>query len=85
MQIIEKEIELQKLKDSLQSGDSFWIPMYSDPYRHFMNNSINTSSSDEEYKVYSYKPRVYMQGTLFLFVIVLFIIIILNWLFYSKL
>ena len=49
-----------------------------------MNNSINTSSSDEEYKVYSYKPRVYMQGTLFLFVIILFIIIILNWLFYSK-
>ena len=41
MLIIENEQELQKVKDSLQSGASFWIPMYSDPYLHFMNNRIS--------------------------------------------
>ena len=41
MLIIEKETELQRVKDSLQSGDSLWIPMYSDPYQHFMNNNIS--------------------------------------------
>ena len=41
MLIIEKEQELQKVKELLQSGDSFWIPMYSDPYKHVMNNKIS--------------------------------------------
>ena len=36
MLIIEREEELQVVYESLQKGDSFWIPMYSDPYRHFM-------------------------------------------------
>ena len=39
--IIEKEIDLVKVKDSIYKGDSFWIPMYSDPYSHFMNNTIS--------------------------------------------
>ena len=41
MLIIEREEELQVVYESLQKGDSFWIPMYSDPYRHFMNNRIS--------------------------------------------
>ena len=39
--LIEKEKELQKVLDVLQDGPSFWIPMYSDPFQHFMNNSIS--------------------------------------------
>tara|TARA_R110002167_G_scaffold358837_1_gene575122 strand:+ start:196 stop:981 length:786 start_codon:yes stop_codon:yes gene_type:complete len=39
--IVEKEIDLVKVKKSLQLGDSLWIPMYSDPYRHYMNNHIS--------------------------------------------
>jgi hypothetical protein len=41
MLIIEKESDLIKVKDSIYKGDSFWIPMYSDPYKHFMNNSLS--------------------------------------------
>ena len=41
MLIIEKEIELRRVQESLQSGDSFWIPIYSDPYKHYTNNSIS--------------------------------------------
>jgi hypothetical protein len=56
MLIIEKEKELQKVQESLQTGDSFWIPMYSDPYQHFMNNTISfiyihTLSDDSDYIV----------------------------------
>ena len=39
--LIEKEKDLDKVKKSLQLGDSLWIPMYSDPYRHYMNNHIS--------------------------------------------
>jgi endogenous inhibitor of DNA gyrase (YacG/DUF329 family) len=39
--LIEKEKELQKVLGVLQEGPSFWIPMYSDPFQHFMNNSIS--------------------------------------------
>jgi len=41
MQIIEDEVELQRVLTSLQDGDSFWIPVYSDPYQHYMNNRIS--------------------------------------------
>ena len=41
MQIIEDEIELQKVLMSLNAGDSFWIPIYSDPFQHYMNNHIS--------------------------------------------
>jgi hypothetical protein len=41
MQIIEDEIELQRVLMSLDNGDSFWIPIYSDPFRHYMNNRIS--------------------------------------------
>ena len=39
--IIEKESQLQYIKDGLLKGDSFWIPMYSDPFAHYMNNAIS--------------------------------------------
>ena len=41
MLIVEKENQLQQIKKSLQSGTSFWIPMYSDPFQHFMDNHIS--------------------------------------------
>jgi endogenous inhibitor of DNA gyrase (YacG/DUF329 family) len=41
MIIIEQENWLQKIQKLLQSGPSFWIPMYSDPFQHFMNNHIS--------------------------------------------
>ena len=56
MLIIEKEEQLQIVKESLNKSDSFWIPMYSDPYLHFMNNRISflyiyAISDDIEYIV----------------------------------
>ena len=39
--IIEKEEDLIKVRKSLVPSDSLWIPMYSDPYSHFMNNTIS--------------------------------------------
>ena len=41
MQIIEDEIELQRVLISLESGASFWIPIYSDPFQHYVNNRIS--------------------------------------------
>lgn len=41
MQIIEDEIELQSVLMSLKSGPSFWIPIYSDPYQHYVNTRIS--------------------------------------------
>ena len=41
MQIIEDEIELQRVLISLKAGASFWIPIYSDPFQHYMNNRIS--------------------------------------------
>ena len=39
--IIEKEEQLQKIQEALNVGDSLWIPMYSDPFAHYVNNSIS--------------------------------------------
>ena len=39
--IVEKEEQLQEIQKSLNIGDSLWIPMYSDPFAHYMNNSIS--------------------------------------------
>ena len=39
--IIEKEEQLQEIQECLNKGDSLWIPMYSDPFAHYMNNSIS--------------------------------------------
>jgi hypothetical protein len=39
--IVEKEEQLQDIQEALNKGDSLWIPMYSDPYSHYMNNSIS--------------------------------------------
>tara|TARA_Y100000593_G_scaffold68243_1_gene125449 strand:+ start:5861 stop:7207 length:1347 start_codon:yes stop_codon:yes gene_type:complete len=39
--LIENEKDLVKVQNSLNSGDSLWIPMYSDPFAHFMNNFIS--------------------------------------------
>ena len=39
--IVEREEQLQKIQQALNAGDSLWIPMYSDPFAHYMNNSIS--------------------------------------------
>tara|TARA_R100000541_G_scaffold53203_1_gene61161 strand:- start:1914 stop:3260 length:1347 start_codon:yes stop_codon:yes gene_type:complete len=39
--IVEKEKDFEILQRLLKTNDSLWIPMYSDPYCHFMNNSIS--------------------------------------------
>ena len=39
--IVEKEKDFEILQKVLKTNDSLWIPMYSDPYCHFMNNSIS--------------------------------------------
>ena len=39
--LIEKEKQLQEIQECLDKGDSLWIPMYSDPFAHYMNNSIS--------------------------------------------
>ena len=39
--IVEREEQLQEIQQALNAGDSLWIPMYSDPFAHYMNNSIS--------------------------------------------
>ncbi len=39
--LIEKENQLQELQDALNKSDSLWIPMYSDPFAHYVNNTIS--------------------------------------------
>ena len=39
--IVEKERDFKELQELLEKNNSLWIPMYSDPYRHFMNNYIS--------------------------------------------
>lgn len=39
--IVESEQEFQIVKQSVESGDSFWIPVYSDPYRHYTDNELS--------------------------------------------
>ena len=39
--LIEREKDLDLVKASLENSDSLWIPMYSDPYKHVMNNTIS--------------------------------------------
>ena len=39
--IIEQEKQLQDVQKALNDGDSLWIPMYSDPFAHYANNSIS--------------------------------------------
>lgn len=38
---IDSEIELQLILECLASGDSFWIPIFSDSYRHYTQNRIS--------------------------------------------
>ena len=54
--IIESNIDFQRVQASLRSGDSFWIPVYSDKYRHYVNNRISfvyiySIADDEDYIV----------------------------------
>jgi len=39
--LIEKEKDLGQVQELLKTNNSLWIPMYSDPYCHFMNNTIS--------------------------------------------
>lgn len=41
MLLIEKEEELKRVQESLDRGDSFWVPMFSDPYKHYMDNRLS--------------------------------------------
>ena len=38
---IESELELRRITESLRLGDSFWIPVFSDPYKHYTQNRIS--------------------------------------------
>ena len=41
MKIVEDNTRLQALKQVLQTSNSFWIPVFSDLYRHYVNNTIS--------------------------------------------
>ena len=41
MKIVEDKARLQELTKSLQTSDSFWIPVFSDLYRHYVNNQVS--------------------------------------------
>ena len=41
MKIVEDKKRLQELQQVLQTSDSFWIPVFSDLYRHYVNNEIS--------------------------------------------
>ena len=41
MKIVEDKTRLQELKQILQTSDSFWAPVFSDLYRHYVNNTIS--------------------------------------------
>ena len=64
--IIERE-ELKRVQASLDAGNSFWIPMYSDPFKHYMNNSLSflyiySISDDCEYLLpFQHKDCVSLQ------------------------
>lgn len=54
--IIESNIDFNRVEQSLQLGDSFWIPVYSDKYRHYVNNRISfiyiySIADDQDYIV----------------------------------
>ena len=38
---IDSEIELQVVYECLQAGDSFWIPIFSDNYKHYTQNRLS--------------------------------------------
>ena len=39
--IVETSAEFDIVKQAVATGDSFWIPMYSDVYRHYMDNDLS--------------------------------------------
>ena len=41
MKIVEDKSRLQELYSSLQTSNSFWIPVFSDLYKHYVNNTIS--------------------------------------------
>ena len=41
MKVVEDKLRLQALQKSLQTSDSFWVPVFSDIYRHYVNNQIS--------------------------------------------
>ena len=41
MKIVEDKPRLQELYNSLQTSNSFWVPVFSDLYRHYVNNRIS--------------------------------------------
>jgi len=41
MKIVEDKSRLQELYSLLQTSNSFWIPVFSDIYRHYVNNRIS--------------------------------------------
>lgn len=54
--IVESSQELQHVKDAIRAGDSFWIPVYSDAYRHYRENRISfiyiySVAEDQDYVV----------------------------------
>jgi hypothetical protein len=41
VRIIESIPELENFKDELANSRSFWIPIYSDQYRHYVNTRLS--------------------------------------------
>ena len=41
MRIIEDEIIFEVFRKELETNDSFWIPVYSDQYKHYVNNRLS--------------------------------------------
>ncbi len=41
MRLVENIYEFETLKACLQQTDSIWVPIYSDQYRHYINNRIS--------------------------------------------
>ena len=59
--IVEQEKQLQDIQDALNKGDSLWIPMYSDPFSHYTNNSISFiyifSISENKYFIIPFRHK----------------------------
>lgn len=54
--IIESDSDLKYVQESLERGDSFWIPMYSDVYKHYTNNDLSfvyiySIADDQDYLI----------------------------------
>ena len=68
MKIVEDKKRLQELHQVLQTSDSFWAPVFSDLYKHYVNNTISfiyiyIMDTDKEYIVpYRHKDCICLES-----------------------